>query len=251
MYLLVLLATLAAAPVTGPNSGAPRSSSVAEKKDSLSAADENLQPSVVFGRAAPSVLVVLATVKEGTSLGSGVVVGKDLIVTNAHVVEGAASITVKQGKRSWPATLNALDREHDLAILKVAELERPAVALRESSLLTVGERAYAIGAPQGLELSLTDGLVSSVRKEGPATGVQTSAPISKGIERRWAVRRAGPSDRRDDLLRQDRPELELRGARGARDGAARGEAHSRFRHAAAGRSAAGVDPGGATGSPSL
>jgi hypothetical protein len=179
MSVLVLLAMMAAAPAAEAGVG-PKGASEKAPKDALSAADANLQPSVVFGRAAPSVMVVLAPVKGGTSLGSGVVVAKELVVTNAHVIEGADEISVKQGNRSWSAKIQAIDGDHDLALLRVAELDRPAVVMRDSSLLTVGERAFAIGAPQGLELSLTDGLVSSVRREGTPTGVQTSAPISKG-----------------------------------------------------------------------
>src|SRR5262249_5962675 len=118
------------------------------------------------------------------------------IVTNHHVIAGAAGIQVRQGGRSWPATVEAIEPKHDLAILKVKDLDLPRVSLRPSTALVVGERVYAVGAPRGLELTLSDGLVSALRRDKPGKGakiakgaddddaspalIQTTAPVSPG-----------------------------------------------------------------------
>src|SRR5262249_25605346 len=121
--------------------------------------DREVPASVLFSRVAPSTLVVNCTRKDGKSQGSSVVIGADQVVTSYHVVEGALSIELRQGNETFAATLLAFSQEHDLAILSVPRLERPKVALRPSSLVKVGERVFAVGAPRGLELSLSDGLV--------------------------------------------------------------------------------------------
>jgi hypothetical protein len=111
-----------------------------------------------------------------------VVIGRELIVTNHHVVEGGLAIQVRQGKHSWPAKLEAFDPKHDLALLRVAGLDLPRVSLRASAHVAVGERVFVLGAPRGLELTLSDGLVSALRREkdnGPAR-IQTTAPVSPG-----------------------------------------------------------------------
>jgi len=145
-----------------------------------------LPPSVVFARLAPSVVVIKTKTKDNAIQGSGVAVGKEQIITNYHVVDGAQSIEVRQGDRSWGATLAAFDPKHDLALLKVAGFDGPKVPLRASSLVKVGDKVYAIGAPRGLELSLSDGLIAALRpdkRDGRETGasiLQTTAPVSPG-----------------------------------------------------------------------
>ena len=103
------------------------------------------------------------------------------------MVDGATLIAIRQARKALPATLVAFDPKHDIAILRVPGLDQPKVVSRPSSLVKVGEHVYAIGAPRGLELSLSDGLIAALRpdknKEGKETGVsilQTTAPISPG-----------------------------------------------------------------------
>lgn len=155
-----------------------------------------LPPAAVFGRVAPSVVVIDATGKDGRSQGSGVVIAPELVVSNHHVVAAAAGIQVRQRERSWPATVEAMDAKRDLVLLRVPGLDLPRVALRPSALVTVGERVYAVGAPRGLELSLSDGLIAALRRDGKASAegtaasgkigsdgpavLQTTAPVSPG-----------------------------------------------------------------------
>lgn len=139
-----------------------------------------LPPAAVFGRVAPSTLVVLADGREGLSQGSGVVVAPGVVVTNYHVVQGRSKLSVRRGKEKKPAKLTALSEKHDLALLEVSGLGASPVIVRPTAELVVGERVYAVGAPYGLELTLSDGLVSALRKRDDGLVVQTSAPVSPG-----------------------------------------------------------------------
>jgi hypothetical protein len=88
---------------------------------------------------------------------------------------------VKVGETVEPASLIAVDEELDLCLLNSSSLPVRQAQIRSDSTPSVGETVYAIGAPHGLELSLSNGIVSQLR-EHPSTYrlVQTTAPISKG-----------------------------------------------------------------------
>lgn len=140
----------------------------------------------MYRSTSPSVVLVEVTTSEGHSQGSGVVVGDRQIATNAHVIRGARGpITIRQGDSVWRAEVENVDEEHDLAILGVVlrrneQFSLPAVRRRTTSTLTVGERVYAIGAPRGLERTLSDGLISGIPARGDNAVIQTSAAISPG-----------------------------------------------------------------------
>jgi serine protease Do len=138
----------------------------------------------LFEKLSPSVFVVYASDIRSNyfRIGSGVVVAPGKVVTNCHVLAKMTLVFVKRGNIMYGATLEFADPQRDLCQLDVKELKAPAVVIRDSSTLRVGERVYALGAPDGLELTLTDGLLSSLRagddKDAPV--LQTSAPISPG-----------------------------------------------------------------------
>jgi hypothetical protein len=146
------------------------------------AAETPLDAADVFKKASASVVVVLAQGTDGAvrGQGSGVVVAPGRVVTNRHVVEAAARLRVHHAARSGAAVLLYLDRERDLALLGADWLEAPAVERRPSQTLEIGEHVYAVGAPQGLDLSLSDGLVSGLKPRSGGHIVQTTAPISSG-----------------------------------------------------------------------
>lgn len=138
-------------------------------------------PAMVFSRVSGLVVLIRASVRRGTVQGSGVVIGKDLVATNLHVIAGATSIGVTFKGEEQLATVRATtNAEKDLALLSVDTGSVGRVATRRSSELTVGERVFAIGNPRGYEQTLTEGLVSALRKEGDAFVIQTSAAISPG-----------------------------------------------------------------------
>jgi len=129
------------------------------------------------------------TVPRGT--GSGFIWDADgHVVTNVHVIEGAAEATVKLADgRDYPASLVGASRTHDLAVLKIsvpANQPRP-VAIGTSHDLRVGQKVYAIGNPFGLDWTLTTGIVSALdrsldEEEGTVIRhlIQTDAAINPG-----------------------------------------------------------------------
>ena len=150
----------------------------------------------VFAEVAASVVVVLA-LDEGdatTAQGSGVVVGTHEVVTNCHVLERAADVAVHQaadrsGSESYrmAAWTIARDDDRDLCLLFVEELSLPPAAkvvrLGAAKALSVGEEVFDVGAPAGLELSLSRGIVSQLRGvfgKRSAPLIQTDAAISPG-----------------------------------------------------------------------
>ena len=133
--------------------------------------------------------------------GSGVLLSADgYIVTNAHVVEGARRVQVvlalpgpgpaepksilKPAGRVVGAQVIGVDRESDLAVLKVAEQGLPFLGLGDSDALRQGQLVVAVGSPLGLEGSVTLGVVSAVARqikpEDRMVYIQTDATINPG-----------------------------------------------------------------------
>jgi Flp pilus assembly protein TadD len=136
----------------------------------------------IFNHVSPSVMVVESLDPKGSTIafGSGVVIAPGRVITNRHVIEDGASFRVEHGGEKWPAKLVSVAPNHDLAELSVAGFAAPAVTVRDSSSLAVGERVFAIGAPEGLELTISEGLISGLRDFDEGRLIQTSAAISPG-----------------------------------------------------------------------
>ena len=139
-------------------------------------------PAELFANLASRVFVVQSLDGHGgiLSFGSGVVVLPGHVVTNKHVVKGAVAIKVKHGNSTWPSKVTHVDPNHDICQLLVDNLGVPPVQVRQYSSLSVGERVYAIGSPQGFDLTLSEGLISGLRRRGGTNVIQTTAPISRG-----------------------------------------------------------------------
>jgi hypothetical protein len=145
------------------------------------AAAQGKNPELLFQEVSRSIVTIQALDNAGniTSLGSGVVTAQGAVVTNCHVLEGGAQFSVISGKTMHKGELRAADQSRDLCELQVSTLNAPRVPLY-TNRVRVGQRVYAIGAPEGLELTISEGLVSSVREIDGAQYIQTSAPISSG-----------------------------------------------------------------------
>jgi serine protease Do len=133
-------------------------------------------------------------------IGSGVIVDPDgYIVTNAHVVESAQRIHVAlsmpsvdfpdqiapAGKqRIVEARLIGVHKETDLAVIKIEQTGLPTLSLGSRRPVHQGELVFAMGSPEGLENSVTMGVVSSVARQAdpnrPLVYIQTDAPINPG-----------------------------------------------------------------------
>ena len=118
--------------------------------------------------------------------GSGFVIQSDgLILTNAHVVEGATRVTVQlTDRREYTAKVIGVDKTSDVAVIKIPATGLQTVNLGDSNTLQVGQWVLAIGAPFGFENSATAGIVSAKGRTLPDSGyvpfIQTDVPINPG-----------------------------------------------------------------------
>jgi S1-C subfamily serine protease len=114
--------------------------------------------------------------------GSGVVIAPDTLVTNCHVLSKARRVAVKHDRTSIDARLELWDPPRDVCQIRAPDLGAPAVRLGDAEQLKVGQNVYAIGNPQGLNLTMSAGLLSSIRRNERHQIVllQTSAAISRG-----------------------------------------------------------------------
>jgi len=145
-----------------------------------------LTPAELFAQVAPSVWRVQTLDADGLLLGQGsaVVIAAGQLVTNCHVLARARQVQVRRDGQAAarPARLVLWDAPRDLCQLEVAGLAAPAVALGSAAQAAVGQPAYAIGHPKGLDLTMSAGLVSSFRRNaaGQLVLLQTSAAVSGG-----------------------------------------------------------------------
>jgi serine protease Do len=117
--------------------------------------------------------------------GSGFIIRPDgVIMTNAHVVNGASEVTVRlTDRREYTAKVVGVDPKSDIAIIKISAKDLPTVRLGDSRSLRVGEWVLAIGAPFGFENSATAGIVSAKGRTlggGYVPFIQTDVPINPG-----------------------------------------------------------------------
>ena len=156
---------------------------------------ENLPPEgglslqEIYRQNIPSVVSISCGLYGGSSTGTGVVLTPDgYIVTNAHVVEGAQTITVQlTDERVMPARLISSDEISDLAVLYVEADDLIPAQFGSSDNLQVGDTVVAIGDPLGVEFrgTLTDGIVSAINRDVTVDGrtmtlIQTNAALNSG-----------------------------------------------------------------------
>jgi serine protease Do len=118
--------------------------------------------------------------------GSGFLIAADgLVLTNAHVVDGAKEVTVKlSDHREFKAKVLGADKSSDIAVLKINAHDLPTVRIGDSDQLAVGDYVLAIGEPFGLEETATAGIVSAKGRSLPGDGyvpfIQTDAAVNPG-----------------------------------------------------------------------
>lgn len=130
--------------------------------------------------------------RQGTSIGSGVLITKDgYILTNNHVIAGAESGSITVGlndKRTFPATIVGTDPNTDLAVLKIDGDNLPSIVIGNSDNLRVGDWVVAIGNPFRLRSTVTAGIVSALGRNVDIINeqmriesfIQTDAAINRG-----------------------------------------------------------------------
>ncbi|CAM3497241.1 Do family serine endopeptidase [Paracidovorax anthurii] len=118
--------------------------------------------------------------------GSGFIVSPDgIVMTNAHVVKGASTVTVKlTDRREFRAKVLGADPKTDVAVLKIDAKNLPVVQLGSTKNLAVGEWVLAIGSPFGFENSVTAGVVSAKGRALPDDSfvpfIQTDVAVNPG-----------------------------------------------------------------------
>jgi serine protease Do len=191
-----------------PNSTDARSESTAvlvQLNSALESLAAKVSPAVVqilvtgYGAAREEDRSQTAFIVRQHAVGSGVIVDPNgYIMTNAHVVEGAQRIRVALplpmgdssglvplGKRRVvEARLLGQHKESDLALLKIDQTDLPTLPLVSQQRPRVGQLVFAIGSPEGLQNSVTMGVVSALARQAdpnkPLTYIQTDAPINPG-----------------------------------------------------------------------
>ncbi|MFF1444027.1 S1C family serine protease [Streptomyces sp. NPDC058295] len=116
----------------------------------------------------PSVVEVSATLSNGTSTGSGVIITSGgEIITNNHVISGATSIKVSTSDgKSYTAKVVGTDSKKDLALIKLENASGlKAATLGNSDGVKVGDTVVAIGSPEGLTGTVTSGIVSALSRD--------------------------------------------------------------------------------------
>ena len=127
----------------------------------------------------------------GTATGSGILMdGDGHVLTNAHVVDGSSSVTVKFGDGdALPAKVLGVDDSTDVAVLAVdpSQVDAKPLELGDSDAVKVGDGAIAIGNPYGLDRTVTSGIVSALQRQISAPNgftisdvIQTDAAINPG-----------------------------------------------------------------------
>jgi serine protease Do len=191
-------------PQPKPDESATASAALLQINNALEGLAAKVSPAVVqilvtgYGSVHEENRTQTALIVRQHAVGSGVILDPNgYIITNAHVVEGAQRIrvalplptdtgrAVPVGKRRiLEARLIGAHKETDLALLKIDEKDLPTLPLLTLQRPRVGQLVFAIGSPEGLQNSVTMGVVSAVfRQPDPAKAlayIQTDAPINPG-----------------------------------------------------------------------
>ena len=138
-----------------------------------------LEPAEIYERWGDAVVTVVGP----RAFGSGFVISPTgYVVTSLHVVKGQdrLQIILRGGERRAVTSVRVRDEERDLAILSIDPTGLPQVMLGDSATVRPGDRVVAIGTPEGLRHTVTEGIISQIRTIGGITILQTQAPISQG-----------------------------------------------------------------------
>jgi S1-C subfamily serine protease len=197
--LLVLAAAFVARPYLDRLMFAATTPRAIEPRGNLSEAERSTIE--IFERASPSVVQIAGRTsggeaaaeaeEEAVKSGSGFVWDQaGHVVTNNHVVEATASLAVRLASSEvYEANVVGTAPNYDLAVVRIQGAQRlpPPLAVGTSGDLKVGQFAYAIGNPFGLDQSLTTGVVSALKRRLPTSGgreiagmIQTDAAINPG-----------------------------------------------------------------------
>jgi putative serine protease PepD len=166
-------------------------------KTAIEIGNNSINAKTISALVTPSVVSISVKTATGGGTGSGSIYKSNstisYIITNNHVVEAAAtSGTIKvefADGSEIAATIVGRDRMYDIAVLQVKKGNLPAIALGDSSKISVGEEVLAIGSPLGLANTVTQGIISALNRPVTAgtmdstsyvNAIQTDAAINPG-----------------------------------------------------------------------
>ncbi len=164
---------------SSPNTKPAADADSAGKTDAIKRATregKELSVEEIFRKVSPAVYVV----KAGNRLGSAVAISEHELLTNCHVVADLKSVSIARDKKETGAAVVSVNSKADRCVLKSEAKLDTWVSVRPYDDIKVGERAVTIGTPQGLELTVAEGIVSSKRTHNDTRLIQTTAPISQG-----------------------------------------------------------------------
>jgi hypothetical protein len=135
----------------------------------------------IYSSSQDSVFLVYLNDSSGTpsALGSAFLVAPRLLVTNAHVAD-AGNPVLAVGPVRIPLKIVRTDEKNDLALLSVDVDLTSSVLPLASVAVSPGEEIFAIGNPEGLEKTISQGIISGLRKRGDRDLLQITSPISHG-----------------------------------------------------------------------
>jgi hypothetical protein len=146
---------------------------------------QSKSPGTIAREQGQAVVIVEALDERGSVIGQGsgfIATPNGAIVSNLHVIQGAASLRVKlpSGDVYKTTDLVDVDDTKDIAIIKIKGFKLPTVTLGDSDKSETGDNVVAISSPEGLVNSLTTGVISGVRRLDTHRVFQITAPISRG-----------------------------------------------------------------------
>lgn len=144
-----------------------------------------LSPGDISAKYSDAVVILESYNDEGQKLGQGsgfILSPRGQVLTNYHVIRGASRMQARMHDQSVHEVeyIAGFDMQHDVAALKIAGDGLPSIPIGSASTVKTGDHVTALGAPLGLENTLSDGIVSAVREAGNFRILQTTAPISHG-----------------------------------------------------------------------
>ena len=141
-----------------------------------------LSPVEIYQRHSQSVFKITAITEkaDNRSFGSAVAINKNAVLTNCHVTDGMKYYGILKDEKVNQMFDFKSKKEVDLCIYRTAEAVNPIAEFRSYETLKVGEKVYAIGSPEGLENTLSEGIVSALRLEDGIRKIQFTAPMTHG-----------------------------------------------------------------------
>jgi S1-C subfamily serine protease len=140
-------------------------------------------PSAILANNSRSSAVIVAANPESAKLGTGFFVGRGLLLTNFHVIQNTTMVGIRLESSGTPiltTRAEGYDLQNDLAILHVNGVDTQPVTLGDSDKVVPGQPVVVVGNPEGLEQTVSNGLVSAIREFNGRKLFQISAPISEG-----------------------------------------------------------------------